>query len=126
MDEKLLIFKDYIDAITNESNRSVFQELLVFVLKKFPQLETVVKWNQPMFLDHGTYIIAFNVTKKHINIAPERATMIYFEEEIKKRAVGFTKMFVQMKWNQPIDYDLLKKMISYNIIEKEHTKSFWR
>lgn len=126
MDNKLLIFKDYINSIENETNRSKFQKLLEFVVNEFPQLETVMKWNQPMFIDHGTYIIAFSVTKNHINIAPERAGMIHFDEMIKNSDVSFTKMLIQMKWTKPIDFNLIKEVIKYNIIDKEHTTSFWR
>lgn len=79
-----------------------------------------------MFLDHGTYIIAFNVTKKHINVAPERATMVYFDKELKNSDVVLTKMLIQLKWGKEIDFDLLKKVINHNIIEKEHTETFWR
>lgn len=123
---KLEVFEDYINTIEDKENRDRFRGLLEFVIKEFPQLETVVKWNQPMFLDHGTYIIAFNVTKKHINVAPEKATMIHFDELIKERDVNQTMMFVQMKWNKPIDFDLIRRLIEFNIIEKKDTKSFWR
>jgi uncharacterized protein YdhG (YjbR/CyaY superfamily) len=123
---KLTVFEDYINAIDNKENRDTFIELLEFVIQEFPQLETVVKWNQPMFLDHGTYIIAFNVTKNHINIAPEKATMIHFDELIKSRDVKQTMMFIQMKWNKPIDFDLIKTVIEHNILEKKDTTSFWR
>lgn len=126
MNGKLNIFKEYVHNIGNKENQKKFQDLLEFVIKEFPHLNTVVKWNQPMFIDHGTYIIAFNPTKNHINIAPERAAMIHFDELIQTRDVGFTKMLIQIKWSQPIDYDLIKEIITYNIIEKEHTTSFWR
>ena len=125
-DNKLKIFDEYINSIENEENRSKFIEVLEFVISEFPHLETVIKWNQPMFLDHGTYIIAFNVTKKHINIAPEKATMIYFDELIKSRDVAYTMMFIQMKWGKPIDFELLKEVIVHNIMEKKDTTSFWR
>lgn len=126
MNKKLIVFEDFVNSIENDANRVKFQELLEFVLTEFPELETVVKWNQPMFTAHGTYIIGFSVTKNHINVAPERAGMIHFEEVIKSRDVGFTKMLIQMKWTKPIDFDLIKELIIHNIIEKENTTSFWR
>ena len=102
------------------------KELLLWIATKYPGLEPVFKWNQPMFLDHGTYIIAFNVTKNHINIAPEKATMIHFDELIKSKDVKQTMMFIQMKWNKPIDFELIKEVVEYNITEKKDTTSFWR
>ena len=125
-DKKLLPFKEYISSIENDENRNRLVELLEFVAEKFPQLETALKWNQPMFLDHGTYIIGFSTTKNHINVAPERATMIEFADVIKSRDVGSTKMLIQMKWNKPVDYDLLEEIIVHNITEKKDITSFWR
>ena len=39
--------------------------------EKFPQLKEENKWNQPMFNDHGTFIIGFSIAKGHIAVAPE-------------------------------------------------------
>lgn len=33
------------------------------ITETYPQLDTTVKWNQPMFTDHGTFIIAFSFAK---------------------------------------------------------------
>jgi uncharacterized protein YdhG (YjbR/CyaY superfamily) len=123
---KLAVFEEYMNVIENKENKTKFREVLEFMIQEFPHLETVVKWNQPMFLDHGTYIIAFNVTKNHINIAPEKATMIHFDELIKSKDVKQTMMFIQMKWNKPIDFELIKEVVEYNITEKKDTTSFWR
>jgi len=123
---KLELFSEYINLIENKEKRIRFVEVLEFVVKKFPHLETVIKWNQPMFTDHGTYIIAFSVTKNHINIAPERDTMIHFEDLVQSRDVTYTKMLIQMKWTKAIDFDLIEEVINYNIIEKKDVTSFWR
>mgnify|MGYP000944824039 FL=1 len=123
---KLIIFEDYINLIENKENRVKFVGVLEFVMKEFPHLDTVIKWNQPMFTDHGTYIIAFSVTKNHINVAPEEATMIRFADLIKSRDVAFTKMLIQMKWKKAIDFDLIKEVIIYNITDKKDINSFWR
>ncbi len=123
---ELKIFSEYINLIENKENRIKFVEVLEFVVKKFPHLEIVIKWNQPMFTDHGTYIVAFSATKNHINIAPERDTMIHFENLVKSRGVAFTKMLIQMKWTKPIDFELIEEVIKYNIVEKKDTTTFWR
>lgn len=123
---KLVLFEEYINLIENQENRNKFVEVLEFIIKKFPHLETVIKWNQPMFTDHGTFIVGFSITKNHINIAPERDTMIYFQDLIQARDVSSTKMLLQMKWTKPIDYELIEEIVKYNIIEKAKTTSFWR
>ena len=35
-----------------------------------------------MFTDHGTFIIAFSVTKNHISVAPEAKAIQGFKENI--------------------------------------------
>ncbi|MGC2952001.1 iron chaperone, partial [Enterococcus faecium] len=49
------------------------KDLFAKITETKPQLDTTVKWNQPMFTDHGTYIIAFSFAKNHFSIAPEKA-----------------------------------------------------
>lgn len=52
------IFADFLSKIDNEENRTRTEEVLNWIQEKYPQLEPVVKWNQPMFADHGTFITA--------------------------------------------------------------------
>jgi|LGVE01.1.fsa_nt_gb uncharacterized protein YdhG (YjbR/CyaY superfamily) len=52
--------------------------ILSWVHEQFSELEMVVKWNQPMFLDYGTFIIAFSVAKGHFPLTPEAFGMEIF------------------------------------------------
>ena len=53
------------------------------IQKEFPNLTVELKWNQPMFIMNGTFIIGFSVAKNHISIAPEAVTMDIFTNDIK-------------------------------------------
>ena len=53
------------------------------IQKEFPNLTVELKWNQPMFIINGTFIIGFSVAKNHISIAPEAVTMAIFTNDIK-------------------------------------------
>jgi len=53
------------------------------IQKEFPNLTLELKWNQPMFIMNGTFIIGFSVAKNHISIAPEAVTMAIFTNDIK-------------------------------------------
>lgn len=53
------------------------------IQKEFPNLTVELKWNQPMFIMNGTFIIGFSVAKNHISIAPEAVTMAIFTIDIK-------------------------------------------
>ena len=39
------------------------------IQKEIPNLTVELKWNQPMFIINGTFIIGFSVAKNHISIA---------------------------------------------------------
>ncbi|MBC5637145.1 iron chaperone [Ornithinibacillus sp. BX22] len=120
------IFDECLRRIDNLEHRARMEEVLNWVIKTFPNLMPVVKWNQPMFTDHGTYIIGFSAAKHHLAVAPERAGMIHFANEIEEAGLEHTKELVRFKWDNPFDYVLLEKMITFNILDKADCTTFWR
>jgi hypothetical protein len=60
------VFAEYLARIDNPQHRARTEEVLGWVTKKFPNLMPKIAWNQPMFTDHGTYIIGFSVAKHHL------------------------------------------------------------
>ncbi len=49
-----------------------------------------------------------------------------FSDDIKASGYGQTKMLFRIGWEQPVDYDLLGKIIAFNIKDKSNIKTFWR
>ncbi|QNK55773.1 iron chaperone [Paenibacillus sp. PAMC21692] len=119
-------FAEYLDGIGNPEHRARVEEVFAWVKEKFPELVPKLAWNQPMFTDHDTFIIGFSVSKQHMAVAPERAGMNYFAEEIVQAGHDHTKELVRFKWNRPFDYGLLEKMIEFNIHDKADCTTFWR
>ena len=119
-------FSPFLSSIDNEEHRKRTEEVLNWVAKKFSTLVPVLKWNQPMFTDHDTYIIGFSVSKKHMAVAPERVTMDHFADEIKKAGYDHTNEIVRIPWKSPVDYSLLEKIIEFNILDKKDCATFWR
>lgn len=122
----MIEFNDYLSKISNTINRTKTEEVLMWIEYKYSQLKPEFKWNQPMFTLNGTFIIAFSVASKHLSVAPERAGIIHFEEEFKLKKHDYSKMFLRFPFDKPFDYDLLSKMIEFNIKDKENCKTFWR
>jgi uncharacterized protein YdhG (YjbR/CyaY superfamily) len=79
-----------------------------------------------MFTDHGTFIIGFSIAKAHIAVAPEAIVIKHFEKEIEEAGYSRSKGLFRIKWNDRVDYDLLRKMIAYNIENKKDMMKFWR
>lgn len=119
-------FAEFLAGMDNLTHRERTEEVLSWVADTFPQLMPKIGWNQPMFTDHDTYIIGFSVAKQHLAVAPERAGMIRFENEIKKAGYDQTNLMFRIRWDKAVDYALLEKMIDFNIVDKADCTTFWR
>lgn len=119
-------FSAYLSSIIDLQQRNIIFDLLQWIAQNFPHLTPVIAWNQPMFTDHGTYIIGFSVAKKHFSVAPEKETISKFAREIEQAGYDQTAMLFRIKWGQPINLVLLEEIIRYNIKDKEKCSSFWR
>ncbi len=120
------IFHGYLDSIGDIGHRARTVAVLNWVSTAFPKLVPKIAWNQPMFTDHGTFIIGFSVSKQHLAFTPEQAVVAMFSDQIKASGYMHTKMLVQIPWESPVDYNLLKMLIDYNIRDKAACKTFWR
>jgi len=119
-------FEDYLAKIEDAEHQARVREVLNWVQTTFPQLEQRYAWNQPMFTDHGTFIIGFSVAKPHMAFAPEGVVMTQFADQIAAAHYNPGKKFGRIKWTQPVDYDLLHQMIAFNIADKADCETFWR
>ncbi|MDU5609097.1 MAG: hypothetical protein E6044_06885 [Actinomyces sp.] len=117
---------EYLETIPDDDNRERMVDVLVWVGLTYPELELRIEWNQPMFTHHGTYIIGFSAASKHMTMAPERATMIRFEQVMRERGTDFSTMLARQPWNRPFDYELLDAFIQHQLAEKQDIRSFWR
>ncbi len=122
---KLELFKDFLSNINDLENQRKIEEILLWVTDNF-ELDKKVAWNQPMFTDHGTFIVGFSVAKNHIAVAPESKTIAMFSQEILNSGYTHTKEIFRIKWSDDVNYNLLKVIIEYNIEDKKDYDAFWR
>ncbi len=120
------VFKEYLAGIDDPRHRARMQEVLGWVAERFPQLKPRIAWNQPMFTDHGTFIIGFSAARHHMAAAPERAGMERFSDEIARAGYARSRELVRIGWDSPVDFSLLEKMIAFNIRDKAEYSAFWR
>ncbi|MED1864371.1 iron chaperone [Fictibacillus nanhaiensis] len=120
------VYSEYLSAIDDPDQRNRTEELLKWVIEKFPNLEPQFKWNTPMFTDHGTFIIGISIAKQHLSIAPEEVAMLKFADEIKKAGYTFTKGLFRIRWKDEVNYELLEDIIAFNIQDKAEYTKFWR
>jgi hypothetical protein len=120
------VFAEFLARIDSPQHRARTEEVLNWVIETFPNLTPKIGWNQPMFTDHGTFIIGFSVAKHHLAVAPERVAIDRFAEEIVQAGYDHTKELVRIKWDSPVDYSLLERMIEFNVRDKADCSTFWR
>lgn len=120
------IFSEFLQSIEHPLHREKVTEVLTWVHDQYPTLKREVKWNQPMFTDHGTFIIGFSTSKKHLAVAPEGVVINHVKDDIAKAGYDHTKQLIRMPWELPVDYSLLKKIIDFNILDKADCTTFWR
>jgi len=120
------VFVEYLARIDNPQHRARMEEVLEWVTKRFPNLMPKIAWNQPMFTDHDTFIIGFSVAKQHMAVAPERAGINHFSDEIVQAGYDHTKELLRIRWDSPVDLSLLEKIIEFNILDKAECSTFWR
>jgi len=120
------IFQNYIDSIESIDQKNRMIEIFSWIRENFPNLTEVIKWNQPMFTDHDTFIIGFSIAKNHMSFTPEEYGVTTFLKDIEKSGYDHTKGIVKIRWTDEIDYSLLHKIISFNINDKMNCTTFFR
>ena len=120
------VFSKYLSKIENEAQRARMREVLSWVGKIFPTLTPKLAWNQPMFTDHGTFIIGFSAAKRHLAVSPEPQGMAVFSDDIAKSGYSRTGNLFRIAWDEPVDFSLLERIIRYNLEDKKNCTTFWR
>ena len=119
-------FAAFLATIDNQEHRQKIEEVFTWVHETFPVLVPKIAWNQPMFTDHGTFIIAFSVAKHHFAVSPDVTAMKLFSGDIAKAGYSQTKNLFRIKWEMAVDYALLERIIQFNIDDKKECETFWK
>jgi uncharacterized protein len=119
-------FQDFINQISDINHQERIKEILSWISTNYPQLEERIAWNSPHFVSDGTFILAINHAKAHVSFVPEHVTISKFRDKIEKNAYQATDFLFKIKWNQKVDYALLKEIIEFNIQDKKGLKTYWR
>lgn len=69
------VFAKYVSGIDNPDHRLRMEEILSWTAGQFPILKPQIKWNTPMFTDHGTFIIGFAAAKHHVSVSPKKRVL---------------------------------------------------
>ena len=120
------VFSAFFAGIPDKDNRRRTEEVFTWVHETFPTLMPKIAWNQPMFTEHGTFIIGFSVAKHHLSVTPDVIGMKHFSEDIAKSGYTQTINLFRIKWDMAVDHGLLARIIQFNIDDKKDCKTFWK
>jgi uncharacterized protein len=100
------------DAVKQQTVRAIIKTIET----KFPKVETVIAWNQPMFKIDGQYVFGVMVGARYILIAPWSSAVL---EEFRPRLTGYkvNKKTIQVPSDWKPDAKLLRDMIAARIAE---------
>lgn len=101
-----------IDPVARKTAKSIFST----ITEKYPDLELVVAWNQPMLRQGKDYIIGISVAKNHITINPFSGNVL---EQCAKRLSKYVvnKKTFQVPPDWKVDSPLLHALIKARIAE---------
>lgn len=119
-------FEDFLNTMGEPEHKDKMEAILDWVQENYPDLETRIAWSQPMFVDHGTFIMGFSHSKNHIAMSPEGKAIKNHATFIEEMGLSYTDNIIRLKWSDPIPYNLLKILIDYNIEDKQEYTQFWR
>ena len=101
-----------ITPVAAQTMRDIFTTITV----KFPRLELVMAWNQPMLRLDGQYVIGVSVAKNHITVNPFSNTiMIDFADKLSKYTTNKKTFQVPIDWK--IDASLLHRLVKARLGE---------
>ena len=116
--------QEYLEKM-EEAQRKKLSEIVDFIRFNYPELTVEIKWNQPMFIEHDTFIIGFSYSKKHISVAVEKPIKDDYEKRIEASGYHQTIKLFYIRWDQEIDYKLLADLINETRLIKKDYNKFW-
>jgi len=99
----------YLETATAEQSKTV-KKIFKVLQTKFPKLELVMAWNQPMLKKGDEYLLGVSVLKNHILLGPWRTHNI---KRLKKELKDFkvNKKTIQIPNDWKVDSKLLVELL---------------
>ena len=105
-------FFNTLDPIAAKTCKKIFKE----IQEKFPKLELVIAWNQPMLRIDKNYIFGLSVSQRHILIAPWSTKVLKsFANDLEDFSVNKKTFAVPLDWK--VDGVLLRKIVKARLSE---------
>lgn len=108
---------DYLSSLDSTKGKTLAQ-VIVFILKNFPDLESRIAWNVPQICRDGDYVFGVSALKNHLALAPWSTEVIEgFRARLESDGYVVKKNLFQVPADWEIDEKLLSELIMARIAE---------
>ena len=106
---------DYFKSISPQQAKTV-RAIIKTIQSKYPKMELVIAWNQPILRLGDEYVFSVSATKGYLLMAPWSAEVI---DEMRPKLEGYkvNKKTIQVPSDWQIDTKLLHQMIKATLAE---------
>ena len=105
---------EYIAAVPNDV-QPILEKIRQTIRKAAPDAEETISYKMPTITRKGKYLVWFAAFKKHIGFYPAPVGIAEFKEAVS--LYGAAKSTLKFPLDQPIPYDLIRKIVKYRAKE---------
>ena len=107
---------DYFKSIPSEQAKTV-KTIMKAIRAKYPKLELVIAWNQPMLRDGTKYVFGVSASKNYLLMAPWSTEVLdAFRPKLTDYKVNKKTIQVPSDWQ--VDSKLLQQMVKARLAEQ--------
>lgn len=119
------IIINYVNNLESVEIKERYLKIIEPLLLEHSDLVVETKYNLPTLTKDGCFIFSCSPFKNYISIMFEKPTLEHFTSEIKANNYNLTKTTFNIKYSQDIDYELLLKMIAFQLELRKGSNKFW-
>jgi uncharacterized protein YdhG (YjbR/CyaY superfamily) len=97
-----------------EDVQEILEKILITIREAAPDAEETINYQIPTFKLHGN-LVHFAAYKKHIGFYPTPSGIEAYQDELS--AYDSAKGSVKFPLNEPIPYDLIKRIVEFRVKE---------
>jgi uncharacterized protein YdhG (YjbR/CyaY superfamily) len=111
---------EYIETFPKDVQR-ILEKVRQAIRKTAPKATETISYQIPTFKLDGKYLVYFAAWKTHIGMYPVPAGTEAFKKEV--APYKGAKSTLRFRFDKPIPYDLVKKMVTFLIKENQERKN---
>ena len=108
---------DYFSKLA-PAHRTLAESIFATISERYPDLETVIAWNQPMLRNEHDYVFGLSASTHHLSINPfSQAVLTQFSQRLAGYDVLKHTIRIPLDW--VVDAELLQDLVGARIAETE-------